>query len=362
MQIFLFLSIFSSIILWSTYGILLLFTRVFVSLLPYANYIFAFGLLSSLSFIIGIIVLNTENLLPFVYLYRYGAFWLGFLSTLFVVTFLALFIALICKFSYTSWWSVSILLLFLIFLNGYGIYKSFNPKVTDYTISLPWTHQMHGKNIVLIADTHYGNIYSEQDAQKLVKKINQLHPEVVLIPWDFFDGPTIDYQKVAEEFRGITATWGVLFSNGNHEEYHRTDEMLTALEKANIRILNNQSFVLNGVTFLGVTYHANETKSWLKNTLNSLHLEKDLPIILLKHKPTLQDTLKKYPISLVVSGHTHFWQMFPFNLVTLLIYGKYAYWLHSDKGLQSLTTSGVGTWWPPQRIGTSGEIVNIHIQ
>jgi predicted MPP superfamily phosphohydrolase len=52
----------------------------------------------------------------------------------------------------------------------------------------------------MIADTHYGNIYGARDARYLVKRINKLSPEIVLIPGDFFDGPFIDYSSVVSEF------------------------------------------------------------------------------------------------------------------------------------------------------------------
>lgn len=78
--------------------------------------------------------------------------------------------------------------------------------------------------------------------------------------------------------------------------------------------------------------------------LDSLSLESSKPTILLKHKPTLHDTLQKYPIDLVVSGHTHRGQLWPFTYIPDLIYGKYVYGYNQDASLQSITTSGVGSW------------------
>lgn len=96
-------------------------------------------------------------------------------------------------------------------------------------------------------------------ARGLVEKINALNPKIVLISGDFFDGPAIDYASVAQQFTNITAPDGVLFVNGNHEEYQDTQAMLDALERAHIRVLNNEKEMIDGVTFAGVTYHTTET-------------------------------------------------------------------------------------------------------
>jgi predicted MPP superfamily phosphohydrolase len=36
--------------------------------------------------------------------------------------------------------------------------------------------------MVMIADTHYGNIYNQKEAKKLVETINTIAPDIVLIP------------------------------------------------------------------------------------------------------------------------------------------------------------------------------------
>lgn len=196
----------------------------------------------------------------------------------------------------------------------------------------------------MVADTHYGNIYSKEDARKLVERINALSGEVVIIPGDFFDGPKTDFDGVAQEFRNIKAPLGTLFANGNHEEYRNTGAIIESLENAKITILNNKKVVLNGITFAGVTYHASESVAGLKHNLEMFNLQKDEPVVLLKHKPTLHSTIQEFPVDLVVSGHTHRGQMWPFSYITDMIYGKYSYGYSHDKNLFSITTSGVGSW------------------
>lgn len=155
------------------------------------------------------------------------------------------------------------------------------PKITKYQVKLNKDHKWHGKKIVMIGDTHYGNIYGVKTARRLVKKINALSPEVVLIPGDFFDGPLIDYNSIVKEFGYINTPHGVLFANGNHEEYTHTKEILKTIKNPvfgkrkpkstealtntlsschqEITVINNEKIEIEGIIFAGVTYHETET-------------------------------------------------------------------------------------------------------
>lgn len=344
MSFFLFFSVFSSIVLGWTYGVSIFIIKLFPILSRYLALEISLSLLGTLCFIIGITGANSYPSRFFTLLYQIGSIWLGAITLAGLIAVVYLLGAIFFGITYTH---IAYLISFIVLVFGvniWGLYASFSPIVKTYTITLPGNHTWHGKNIIMIADTHYGNIYDENDARKLVHQINSLSGEIVLIPGDFFDGPKIDFVKVANEFRNVQAPYGVIFSNGNHEEYRNTDEILSALTGANITILNNKKETINGLTFAGVTYHTTETESGLVATLEVLNLEKDTPTILLKHKPTFHKIIETYPINLVVSGHTHHGQIWPFSLITDVIYGKYAYGFYKDNSLYSITTSGVGTW------------------
>ncbi|WP_406541347.1 hypothetical protein [Clostridium ljungdahlii] len=66
-------------------------------------------------------------------------------------------------------------------------------------------------------------------------------------------------------------------------------------------------------------------------------------------------------MDLQLSGHTHKGQFFPNNLITRFIYEDDYGYLKKDN-FNLIVTSGYGTWGPPIRIGTKGEIVNIKIK
>jgi uncharacterized protein len=315
-----------------------------------------------MAFVIWILWVNIFPNEFFSSLYKYGSIWLGGVTIAWLIAIVMLIISAIFNITYNHIGYFICFIMLLLGLNIWSLYASFSPKVTEYLVDIKTPHTWNGKKIVMISDTHYGNIYTREDARKLVETINTLSGEIVIIPGDFFDGPRIDFRSIADEFKKIKAPHGVVFANGNHEEYRNTDDILSSLEKSGIKILNNKKIEIDGMGFAGVTYHTTESSSWLSGALDSLGLKKGKPTILLKHKPTLIEKLSDYPIDLVVSGHTHRGQMFPFSIIPDIIYGRFVYGMNTLWSLTSITTSGVGTWWPPQRLGTRSEIVLIRLK
>lgn len=248
----------------------------------------------------------------------------------------------------------------LLWINFYGIFASFSPQIVNYTINFSEPHNFHGKKFVLIADTHYGYVFGENSAKNLVTKINEINPEFVIIAGDFFDGPKIDFEKIAKIFDNVKVP--IFYTNGNHEEYSNTDEILSAITKTKIQILNNEITDFGSLQIAGVTYHENKDENNFEKILETIRPSENKPSILIKHEPKWHNISEKFGFDLVVSGHTHRGQMWPFSYIPEKIYGKYVYGLVKDKTQYALTTSGVGDWGPPQRFGTRSEIVVVEVE
>ena len=65
-------------------------------------------------------------------------------------------------------------------------------------------------------------------------------------------------------------------------------------------------------------------------------------------------------VNLMLSGHTHAGQFFPFILFAYVIW-KRPRRLYKYKGSYLYVTHGTGTWGPPLRLGTSSEITMIRL-
>ncbi len=90
---------------------------------------------------------------------------------------------------------------------------------------------------------------------------------------------------------------------------------------------------------------------------NDLESDNAQPGILLNHAPARLPIVEQAGFSLQLSGHTHGGQFPPFTWITRRVYGRFTRGLHRFGALQVYTSTGVGTWGPPMRVGTRSEII-----
>ncbi|HRH31098.1 MAG TPA: metallophosphoesterase [Candidatus Paceibacterota bacterium] len=268
---------------------------------------------------------------------------------------------------------------------GYGIINATMPRVVTYEVNSPELREKWaGKNIVLVSDTHLGVVRSGSFMKKVVSKINEQKPDIVLMAGDIIDGPVFDYEKGLAPLKDIVSTFGTVYTPGNHESYNREPEKFYPIIRNVTTTLLDSTAEINGTIFVGMDYRSESfesTKERLAKTgfmanNNGKNARNDgspaLPSIAILHDPTNTNALLDAGITFVVSGHTHCGQFFPINLLVKRIYKENTYGVvdrtlnadgtASNKTGVSLTTCGVGTAMSPLRLGTNPEIVVIHIK
>lgn len=304
-----------------------------------------------------------------------------------------------------------ILLTIVLAINIYGVINAQFIQTKKYNIVIPNIPEAWwNRKIVFIADTHFGNIWNVNTAKRIVEKVEKMDPEIILISGDFFDGPKINFDEVAQVFAPLVKSThgGIYFVTGNHEEYQDKEMYLKPLRDAGFIILDSNSVLVNGLRIAGISYGDSTTPEKQLEAMKKIRAEinadkneayasepdqilaetkskeiSDAPIIFLKHTPLLLSVAADAGVALQLSGHTHRGQMWPFSIITKKIYKGFDYGLKtysSDseknmsekiipaqatpseaKTMQVLTTSGAGSWGPPQRFGTASEIVEITI-
>ena len=148
-----------------------------------------------------------------------------------------------------------------------------------------------------------------------------------------------------------------IFITGNHEEFRNDKHFLDAIKNVGIRVLNNEMVVVDGLQIIGVDDRDSTNRVKFESVLSALNIDKNKPSILLKHQPFQLDEAANAGISIQISGHTHKAQVFPLNIFTQLIFKGYDYGLKMYDKMIVYTSSGVGTWGPPLRVGSDSEIV-----
>jgi uncharacterized protein len=217
-------------------------------------------------------------------------------------------------------------------------------------------------SMVQISDIHIGGLIDKDFIKSLVNKVNILNPDIVVITGDLVD-TKLDFAKAAlDELKNLKSKFGTFFIVGNHEYFHGVQPIIDYVNSLGIKTLENENvyigekdkgFYLSGVyDRFGDRYGL--YKPDIKKALENTHLE---PTILLAHQPKYIEELETTEgIDLILSGHTHGGQIFPFNYLVKL-QQPYVRGLHQhNETTQIYVNKGTGFWGPPMRLGASSEI------
>jgi predicted MPP superfamily phosphohydrolase len=246
---------------------------------------------------------------------------------------------------------------------GYGLLNASWLRVTRVSVPLPnLPRAWQGREVVLMSDLHLGNIRGEGFMRRVVKKVMSLKPYAVFVSGDMFDGPKADYDRLVGPGRELSAPAGVYFVTGNHEEFTDRAKYIDAIERAGLRVLNNEKVTVEGLQIVGVHDREAGEPEQFRKILQDAAVDRHHASILLAHQPASLSIPEEAGISLQVSGHTHKGQFWPWSWVIFKVHGPFAYGLNRARNLLILTTSGAGTWGPPMRVGTKSEIVLIRLE
>ena len=248
-----------------------------------------------------------------------------------------------------------------LFYSGYGIWNAFTPGIKKIEVAIKNLPQAwQGKMAVQISDVHLGHIHGKRFLHDIITRVNSVNPSIVLITGDLFDGMGGNFGYIVDELNRITAPQGIYYIIGNHETYMNFKGVLPILAKTQLKILRDQAVTIDGLQIIGADYPEPGQKRDITKALALVN--HDLPSILLWHEPIRIKEAKESNISLMLSGHTHHGQLWPFGLISRLAYKKYHTGLHSEGDFSIYTSIGAGTWGPPMRTGNKPEIVAITLR
>lgn len=218
---------------------------------------------------------------------------------------------------------------------------------------------------VLVSDIHLGTLFSIKRLERLVTRINALHPEIVFIAGDVLnEGLTDeDLEGMAAALRKIVSRYGVFACPGNHEYYARLERSLPALRRGGIDVLQDAARLVADAFLVvgrGNTEYllALEKRKPLSEILAGADLRR--PVILLDHQPARLADSAAAGVDLQLSGHTHAGQMIPFSWINNALW-DIGYGYGRAGRMQVYVSSGAGVWGLPIRLGTNSELVRLKI-
>lgn len=239
------------------------------------------------------------------------------------------------------------------------------PVVQSYEVSLPGLPDaMDGTVIVAMSDLHLGSVLGERWLEARVTQVQAQKPDLVVLLGDIFEGyeqPPDELLSVLGRFSAPLGLWAV---PGNHEVHGDRSTHIRLFEKAGFRVLRNgwaevrPRLILAGVEDLT----ARRRNGQMDDVLSQALLGRPPGgTILLSHTPWQAESAASAGAGLMLCGHTHGGQIWPFGYLIRLMYplleGRYVV-----GGMPVIVCRGTGTWGPRMRLWRPCEILRVTLR
>lgn len=256
---------------------------------------------------------------------------------------------------------------------GYSRFIEPNLLVTK-TLVIETQKSIEPCTMVYFTDTHFGKYYDVSHARKIVEKINEAKPDIVVFGGDLFDNfardrDKIDFQYLKEELQKIEVKIGKYAVWGNHDygggAIRIYEDFMTS---CGFEILDNESVELAnyGIKLIG---YDDYLMGWTDPSLYKI--ESDLFNVIIAHEPIVSQFIESRSENFLLSGHTHGGQVsIPFITNKFLPEGsgQFRKGFYTEKdintaiSLKMYTSSGIGMTRYPFRFLNIPEIIQINFQ
>jgi predicted MPP superfamily phosphohydrolase len=244
----------------------------------------------------------------------------------------------------------------------YGYHQVVCPKVRHVNLSIP--KSAGGRDsltVVMMSDLHIGEIIGKKQVEKFVSMSNAQHPDLVVLVGDLIDYEVryAERMRAENDLRRLEAPLGVYAVYGNHEYRANRHAKTRWIKQTGATLLVDSTVWVDSAFYLvGRDDYVNKERKPLASVMKGVDREK--PVILLDHQPLTLAEAAMNGIDLGLYGHTHNGQYWPYPLFLRLVYEcVYGYYRKGDS--QFYISSGIGVAGPPYRVGTSSEMVVLHI-
>jgi len=251
-----------------------------------------------------------------------------------------------------------------IVLSAIALFQGLRPPVIEtYEVTLSGLPDaMDGTVVVALSDTHLGSQIGARWIAARIAQVKAQQPDLVVLLGDIFEGHGPPEDQLIETFKQLSAPLGIWAVPGNHE-FHRGGDM-SRFEAAGFRLLRNDwTEVRPGFVLAGVDDLTSRRRTGQGGDPISQALAGSPPggTILLSHTPWQAEKAAKAGVGVMLSGHTHGGQIWPFDYLVRRAYplleGRY-----EVDGMTVIVCRGTGTWGPRMRLWRPGEILRVTLR
>lgn len=273
--------------------------------------------------------------------------------------------------SYSGWTAILITIIVL----ATGWYLDHKVWQTDYEINT--NKDIPNLKIAMFADSHIGTTFDAEGFAKHLKSIEAQNPDLLVIVGDYVDdGTTRDQMIKSTRSLGQTKTkYGIYYVSGNHDKgyygaAHRgfsEQDLFNELTKNGIMVLQDKNILIDNSFYIIGRRDYSEVKEQggYRMSIKELtkNIDKNKYMIVLDHQPVEFAQDADAEVDLVLSGHTHGGQLFPFNQVGKWIKANDMIYGHEKRQKTDfIVTSGISDWAIKFKTGTKSEYVIINIK
>src|SRR6267378_8204401 len=257
-------------------------------------------------------------------------------------------------------------------LTGIAMAQLNNIRVRRFVLPITGLpKELDGTTIAQVSDMHVGRFTNGKVLQKMVRMVNEMGADLVLLTGDLINDALADLDTGLELTRTLEARFGLAIIEGNHDLIENPAEFERRVKASEIPFLLDESTIVSvrgvPVQLLGLSWtrvYGQGRDAAIASAVNKL-LEQREPNafpILMAHHPHAFDAASDAQLPLTLSGHTHGGQLM---LNEQLGFGPamFRYWsgLYRRGQSQLIVSNGVGNWFP-LRVNAPAEIVHLTLR
>ena len=271
----------------------------------------------------------------------------------------------------------SIICLLLILCGIYFYFENTTLEVSTYQIaSNKIPNEFNNYKIIQISDFH--NNTSSKLTKKIVEKIKNQKPNIIVITGDLIDSTKTNVDIAIDMIKEIIEIAPIYYVTGNHEaRTNEYDNLKSQMIELGVKILENeaQEIQLNNSTIniLGINdpsfYKESDIldSKIVKNNMENIQYNEDNFTILLSHRPEVFKIYVEKNIDLVFTGHAHGGQIrLPFiggiiapNQGT---FPEYTDGIYREKDTTMVVSRGIGNSIIPFRVNNRPELMIVELK
>ena len=242
-----------------------------------------------------------------------------------------------------------ILSVLIAFYSTYEANKT--PNVVDFAIEDAKVKE--NTKVVVASDLHIDMATPLWRIRQIVNLINAQNPDYIMLVGDVIDDEPEGLEEKLNELKKLKAK-KTYVSFGNHEHYNNYGKWMVKFTQIGFEVLYNtgEQIKNTGLFVAGIP----DMYSVHPNFEKAEYYAKDYNYkILMSHSPAIAKELKENQFDLVISGHTHGGQIYPFHYIVKSA-NDFLAGMYEVNNNKLYVSRGAGYWGPPMRIFAPSEI------